>query len=298
MFRTKEHEKINDMFDRFSKIVNDLHALKKTYTDRDLVRKILQSLTSEWRSKADAIYESIGTSNVTIDGLRVGNIKNKCPKSGRNARHFKKQRAYISWGGDSGDESSEQEEDKEANLCLIAQEEDQRSPPTTKTKRYRLLSMGDGKFYSSLFKPWSNIITRHNALYQRWEGIPIAGGLGGSGGWCPTWSCASSVTGLLPEGAILDDPNLRHLRIRASDVNVGGNNEIHDEEGVWQAPLGSDGGAICHVNHDVFCPIDRGAMGDSMNRLEIFVEERSVATVLGAKNPGKDVEKKTLLQRG
>ncbi|VFQ96422.1 unnamed protein product, partial [Cuscuta campestris] len=65
MFRMKEHEKIDDMFDRFSKIVNDLHALKKTYTDRDLVRKILRSLTSEWRSKADAIYESIGTSNVT-----------------------------------------------------------------------------------------------------------------------------------------------------------------------------------------------------------------------------------------
>ncbi|VFQ93362.1 unnamed protein product, partial [Cuscuta campestris] len=70
MFKMKEHEKIDDLFDRFSKIVNDLHALKKTYTDRDLVRKILRSLTSEWRSKADAIYESIGTSNVTIDGLR------------------------------------------------------------------------------------------------------------------------------------------------------------------------------------------------------------------------------------
>ncbi|VFQ87024.1 unnamed protein product [Cuscuta campestris] len=72
MFRMKEHENIDDMFDRFSKIVNDLHALKKTYTDRDLVRKILRSLTSEWQSKADAIYESIGTSTVTIDGLRDG----------------------------------------------------------------------------------------------------------------------------------------------------------------------------------------------------------------------------------
>ncbi|VFQ93899.1 unnamed protein product [Cuscuta campestris] len=164
MFRMKEHEKIDDMFDRFSKIVNDVHALKKTYTDRDLVRKILRSLTSEWRSNADAIYESIGTSNVTIHGLRgnlktyestilnpslndqrkgialkavkestmddssdddevklvmkkfckllrkkekvedgpvcygcgeAGHIKNKCPKSGRNARHFKRQRAAL-----------------------------------------------------------------------------------------------------------------------------------------------------------------------------------------------------------
>ncbi|VFR02700.1 unnamed protein product [Cuscuta campestris] len=74
MFRMKEGEKIDDMFDWFSKIINDLHALKKTYTNKDLVRKILRSLTPEWRSKADAIYESIGVSNVTIDGLR-GNLK-------------------------------------------------------------------------------------------------------------------------------------------------------------------------------------------------------------------------------
>ncbi|VFQ95108.1 unnamed protein product [Cuscuta campestris] len=192
MFRLKEHEKFDDMFNRFSKIVNDLHALKRTYTDRDLVRKILRSLTSEWRSKADAIYESIGTSNVTIDGLRgnlktyestilnpslndqrkgialkafkeptmndssdddevklvmkrfckllrkkekvedgpvcygcgeAGHIKNKCPRNGRNTRHFKRQRAYISWGGDSGDESTDQDEDEVANLCLMAHED-------------------------------------------------------------------------------------------------------------------------------------------------------------------------------
>ncbi|VFQ85230.1 unnamed protein product [Cuscuta campestris] len=74
MFRMKEGEKIDDMFDRFSKIINDLHALKKTYANKDLVRKILRSLTPEWRSKADAIYKSIGVSNVTIDELR-GNLK-------------------------------------------------------------------------------------------------------------------------------------------------------------------------------------------------------------------------------
>ncbi|VFQ71578.1 unnamed protein product [Cuscuta campestris] len=74
LFRMKENEKIDEMFERFSKIVNDLHALKKTYTDKELVRKILRSLTPEWRSKADAIQESIGITNVTIDGLR-GNLK-------------------------------------------------------------------------------------------------------------------------------------------------------------------------------------------------------------------------------
>ncbi|VFQ79452.1 unnamed protein product [Cuscuta campestris] len=201
MFRMKEGEKIDNMFDRFSKIINDLHALKKTYTNKDLVRKILRSLTPEWRSKADAIYESIGVSNVTIDGLRgnlktyestiltpsldeqnkkgialkatkepveeassdddnefglvikkfhkfmkkeferkgrkhdgppkcygcgeIGHIKPRCPntKHGKDKSGFKKQRAYISWGGDSGDESTDQEEDEAANLCLMAHED-------------------------------------------------------------------------------------------------------------------------------------------------------------------------------
>ncbi|VFQ67156.1 unnamed protein product [Cuscuta campestris] len=201
MFRMKEGEKIDDMFDRFSKIINDLHALKKTYANKDLVRKILRSLTLEWRSKADAIYESIGVSNVTIDGLRgnlktyestiltpsldeqkkkgialkatketveedssdddnefglvikkfhkfmkkeferkgrkhdgplkcygcgeIGHIKSRCPKgkNGKDKPGFKKQRAYISWGGDSGDESTYQEEDEAANLCLMAHED-------------------------------------------------------------------------------------------------------------------------------------------------------------------------------
>ncbi|VFQ81975.1 unnamed protein product [Cuscuta campestris] len=113
-----------------------------------------------------------------------------------------------------------------------------------------------------------------------------------------TRSGVVSVSGLLPEGAVLNDPNLHHLRIRAGDVDVGGDNENHDKEGVRQALLGGDGGAIRHVNHDVFCPIDGGSVDDSMNRLQILVEEQGMATVSGAKNLGDDVEEEALVRWG
>ncbi|VFQ88759.1 unnamed protein product [Cuscuta campestris] len=194
-------DKLEVTYEGTDQIINDLHALKKTYTNKDLVRKILRSLTPEWRSKADAIYESIGVSNVTIDGLRgnlktyestiltpsldeqkkkgialkatkeiveevssdddnefglvikkfhkfmkkeferkgrkhdgppkcygcgeIGHIKLRCPKCkiGKDKPGFKKQGAYISWGGDSGDESTDQEEEEASNLCLMAHED-------------------------------------------------------------------------------------------------------------------------------------------------------------------------------
>ncbi|VFQ83797.1 unnamed protein product [Cuscuta campestris] len=55
----------------------------------------------------------------------IGHIKPRCPKAkhGKDKPGFKKQRAYISWGGDSGDESTNQEGDEAANLCLMAHED-------------------------------------------------------------------------------------------------------------------------------------------------------------------------------
>ncbi|VFQ77224.1 unnamed protein product [Cuscuta campestris] len=55
----------------------------------------------------------------------IGHIKPRCAKAknGKDKHKFKKQRAYISWGGDFGDESTDQEEDEAANHCLMAHEE-------------------------------------------------------------------------------------------------------------------------------------------------------------------------------
>ncbi|VFQ81539.1 unnamed protein product [Cuscuta campestris] len=73
LFAMKENELVEDMFGRFSNIVNDLDMLGKTLTDKELVRKILRSLTKEWESKVNSIYEGRDYNIITYDGLR-GNL--------------------------------------------------------------------------------------------------------------------------------------------------------------------------------------------------------------------------------
>ncbi|VFQ62989.1 unnamed protein product [Cuscuta campestris] len=73
LFSMKENEKIEEMFERFSNIINPLNLLGKTYTDRELVRKVLRSLSPKWRSKVDTIEEGRDFQTMTYDALR-GNL--------------------------------------------------------------------------------------------------------------------------------------------------------------------------------------------------------------------------------
>ncbi|XP_059291869.1 uncharacterized protein LOC132045330 [Lycium ferocissimum] len=58
-FLMKEDETIKDMFRRFNKILGDLKALGKSYSNGEQVRKILRILPRVWQTYVDAIpYES------------------------------------------------------------------------------------------------------------------------------------------------------------------------------------------------------------------------------------------------
>ena len=73
LFQMKQGEGIEEMFERFSTIINNLDALGKSYNEGDIVRKVLKSLTPEWESKVNAIQEAHDTNKMTVDQLR-GNL--------------------------------------------------------------------------------------------------------------------------------------------------------------------------------------------------------------------------------
>ncbi|XP_070057774.1 uncharacterized protein [Nicotiana tomentosiformis] len=74
LFRMKDDESIQDMYTRFTSIINELHSLGEIIPRNKLVRKILSILPSSWESKVNAITEAKDLQTLTIDEL-VGNLK-------------------------------------------------------------------------------------------------------------------------------------------------------------------------------------------------------------------------------
>ncbi|GAV66637.1 UBN2 domain-containing protein, partial [Cephalotus follicularis] len=55
MFTMNKNEDIKSMFSRFTSIINALQALDKTYSNSEMVRKILRCLPRSWMPKVTAI---------------------------------------------------------------------------------------------------------------------------------------------------------------------------------------------------------------------------------------------------
>ncbi len=70
MFSMKDGESIDEAFERFSIIINNLDAMGTNYAEQTLVRKLLRSLTKEWENTATVLTESNNISPITYDELR------------------------------------------------------------------------------------------------------------------------------------------------------------------------------------------------------------------------------------
>ena len=91
----KEGESIDDMFKRFSIIINSLDAMGITHSEQMLVRKVLRSLTREWETKATVIFKSNNLSQMTYNELRekllayeITHIKNDTKNKGMALKSY------------------------------------------------------------------------------------------------------------------------------------------------------------------------------------------------------------------
>ncbi|RYR63144.1 hypothetical protein Ahy_A04g020935 [Arachis hypogaea] len=67
LFQMMENKKNEDMFGRFSNIITNLNLLGRKVPERDVVSKILRSLTPQWDSKVNVIQEGRNFEELTYD---------------------------------------------------------------------------------------------------------------------------------------------------------------------------------------------------------------------------------------
>jgi gag-polypeptide of LTR copia-type/Zinc knuckle len=69
LFKANPGEEIKDVSRRFNTIINNLQALGKVYTNKDIVNKMLNSLPKEWEAKVTAIEEANDMETLSLDEL-------------------------------------------------------------------------------------------------------------------------------------------------------------------------------------------------------------------------------------
>jgi len=73
LFEMGDRETVMDMYTRFTHITNELKSLRKSFTTKELVRKILRFLPWSWEAKVTAIQDAKDMKAITLDEL-IGNL--------------------------------------------------------------------------------------------------------------------------------------------------------------------------------------------------------------------------------
>ncbi|XP_070019642.1 uncharacterized protein [Nicotiana sylvestris] len=97
LFRMKDNESIQDMYTRFTSIINELHSPAEIIPRNRLIKKILSVLPSLWESKVNAIIEAKDLQKLTMDEL-VGNLKTyemKKKKKDNERRETKREKNLV-----------------------------------------------------------------------------------------------------------------------------------------------------------------------------------------------------------
>ena len=124
LFKMQPEETIKEMFTRFTDITNNLKSLGKSYTNEEMVRKILRCLPkNKWGPKVTAIEEAQNLKTLTLDDLLGKLMTHEIhleEDEQEKETQFKKGVAFKTGSEDaipSEDESSEEDED---TMAMIA----------------------------------------------------------------------------------------------------------------------------------------------------------------------------------
>ena len=110
-FKMKADETIANMYTRFTTITNGLNSLGKVLTQKDMVTKILRSLTKAYQGKVVAIQEAKDLSTLPLEEL-IGSLMNhEIFMSAQEEEEVEKKKKTIAFKSSSSRAISEDDED-------------------------------------------------------------------------------------------------------------------------------------------------------------------------------------------
>ncbi|KAK2967248.1 hypothetical protein RJ640_016040 [Escallonia rubra] len=132
-FKMKEHESINEMYSRFTLIINGLKLLGKIYPEKEVVRKVLRSLPKRWKAKLTAIQEAKDLNVLKLEEL-VGSLTHEITMKIHDEEETTSKKKNLALKAETSREPSESSDDSDPEMALIAR----------KFKKF-LVSKRDGK---------------------------------------------------------------------------------------------------------------------------------------------------------
>ncbi|GAV78694.1 UBN2 domain-containing protein, partial [Cephalotus follicularis] len=144
LFVMHDNECISDMFSRFTTIINSLKNLGKSYSNQELVRKILRCLPKSWTAKNQKGKKNFKKNYLQDEESskreeptcyecnKPSHYKNECPNLKKKEpfkkkkEYFKKKKAMVATWSDSDPSTSEEESDEEvAHIVYMAIEDEE-----------------------------------------------------------------------------------------------------------------------------------------------------------------------------
>ena len=121
LFKIEHDKSITAMFTRFTDIINGLKSLGKSYTNSELVRKILRSLPRTWEAKVTAIQEAKDLNTLPLEELLGSLMTHELSMKQHQEDEVKKKRTIALKSTTSPDYETDESEDEEQDeeMALI-----------------------------------------------------------------------------------------------------------------------------------------------------------------------------------
>ncbi|GAV83129.1 UBN2 domain-containing protein, partial [Cephalotus follicularis] len=114
LFFMLDNESISDMFTRFTTIINSLKNLGKSYSNQELVRKILRCLPKNWTPKVTAIEEAKDLSTLPLEQLLGSLMTHETTMKNHENVEVKKKKSIAFKAS-----KEESENDEDGDVALI-----------------------------------------------------------------------------------------------------------------------------------------------------------------------------------